>query len=731
MEHIIKESWKIIAPFWPLKNLIAVNPLQGLEDLPFEEALGKASHYFESKEIPTSMEAVNLETIKWLQVFLDSGQATISMPNREEGLYNAWCKLAKFDKKLKEIEKLPSSPKEAIKSCLDLLKINQAERIEFLTLLLTTLPGWASHIKYLTNWSDSNPYPVSQADYLAVRIAITYLLWPDAKELLEWQGYIHKKRNLSLEANEKIYRSRLLKELIAAPSLTNIKPEIGDLMNIPDAQLVFCIDVRSEPFRRTLEKVGNYETFGFAGFFGIPVEIENIVTGNSYASCPVLLQPKHRVTEHPNCSHKEHNKYSLSRNLKLFYQSLKYNFTTAFALVETLGILSGIWMFMRSFMPSFVYSINKSIRSDNNYTPSLDNINFSDQCSYAESALRMIGLTKNFAPLVVLCGHGSATENNAFATALDCGACGGRHGASNARILATILNDVKVRGNLAQKQILIPEETIFIAAEHNTTNDEVKLYNCISDVIPDEDSVFDRGSCEDKLIRSTVISAYSDLPGMTKRLNIDLKTAQNINSKSRCNQMDVEGESKHTKLRSIDWSQARPEWGLALNAAFIIAPRSLTKNIDLEGRCFLHSYDHTQDVDGTSLNVILTAPMVVAQWINAQYLFSSLNNIAYGAGSKITKNITGKIGVMQGNASDLMTGLPLQSVYISDKEAYHEIQRLMTVVYAPRIMIDKIIAKQDILKKLFGNGWVTLSCIDPNDNKVYFLKRDMKWEAAL
>ena len=123
--------------------------------------------------------------------------------------------------------------------------------------------------------------------------------------------------------------------------------------------------------------------------------------------------------------------------------------------------------------------------------------------------------------------------------------------------------------------------------------------------------------------------------------------------------------------------------------------------------------------------------MVVAQWINAQYLFSSLNNVAYGAGSKITKNITGKIGVMQGNASDLMTGLPLQSVYISDIKAYHEMQRLMTVVYAPRLMIDKIIANQDILKKLFGNGWVTLSCIDPNDNQIYFLKRDMKWEKAL
>ena len=126
-------------------------------------------------------------------------------------------------------------------------------------------------------------------------------------------------------------------------------------------------------------------------------------------------------------------------------------------------MLGVIWMFIRNFMPKIAYKINKSIRSDNNSIPSLDNISLSDQCLYAESALKMIGLTKNFSSIVVLCGHGSATENNAFATALDCGACGGRHGASNARILAAILNDIKVREILAQKQIIIPRETIFIA----------------------------------------------------------------------------------------------------------------------------------------------------------------------------------------------------------------------------------------------------------------------------
>jgi uncharacterized protein YbcC (UPF0753/DUF2309 family) len=705
MTDIIKESWKIIAPFWPLENLIAVNPLQGLEDLKFEEALNKASTYFESEKLPQAMESVNLETIKWLQVFCDESQATISMPGREIGLYNAWRKLAGFDKKLKAINILPHSAEETIMNCLELLEIEKADQQEFLTLLLTTLPGWASHIKYRTDWSDIQQYPrslISQEEYLAVRISITYLLWPEAKELLQWHRSIEKKNRLlaEIKVNEKKYRLPLLKQLSSQ--------KLSETKN-PDAQLVFCIDVRSEPFRWAIEKTGNYETFGFAGFFGIPVEIENAITGNRYSSCPVLLKPKHLVTETPNCGHKEHNKYRLSNNSKLFYQSLKYNFTTAFALVETLGLLTGIWMFVRSFMPNLANKVSKSIRSADELKPSLDNISFSDQSLYAESALRMIGLTQNFAPLVLLCGHGSSTENNAFATALDCGACGGRHGASNARILAAILNDVKIRRLLAEKQILIPKETIFIAAEHNTTNDEVKLYNSENiDGTP-------------QILKDSHYMA---------QLNQDLKKAADINSNFRCNQMDVKGGSRQTKLRSIDWSQPRPEWGLAGNAAFIIGPRSLTKNIDLEGRCFLHSYDYAQDVECNSLNVILTAPMVVAQWINAQYLFSTMNNVAYGAGSKITKNITGKIGVMQGNASDLMTGLPLQSVYISDSEAYHEMQRLMTVVYAPRAMLDKIIAKQEILKKLFGNGWVRLTCIDPSDNQIYFLNEDIKWQST-
>jgi uncharacterized protein YbcC (UPF0753/DUF2309 family) len=318
-----------------------------------------------------------------------------------------------------------------------------------------------------------------------------------------------------------------------------------------------------------------------------------------------------------------------------------------------------------------------------------------------------MGLTRNFAPLVIFCGHGSTTENNAFATALDCGACGGREGGVNAQILAKILNDPLVRLDLAEKGILIPEQTQFIAAQHNTTTDTMTFLDQAEINVTQQEK--------------------------RQRLSKALIKAQEANSQIRCQQFGIYVETgekavEKVKQRSIDWAETRPEWGLARNASFIVGHRNLSKKINLHGRAFLHSYQWQHDLDGHSLEVILTAPMVVAQWINSQYLFSTLDNVAYGSGSKVTQNITGKLGVMQGNASDLMHGLPLQSLYSSDKEPYHIPLRLLTIVYAPIGVVTDIIARQPVLQKLFGNGWVSLAVLDPNGHIIYRLQRNLSWK---
>lgn len=712
----ISGSWSRIAPFWPLKNLIAVNPLAGFEHLPFHEALVQGTAYFQQQDMPAGMQLVNRESIKWLQAFFDQGQASISMPLRTRGLLKSTLQLFRFDQRLHKndpdkirfLENLPHTPRAVIAESLFYLGISEADQETFLTLVLTTLPGWAAHVQYRTSWADAadeqDPHPVTKAQYLAFRLVLTCLLWPGAADLLRW----HRNKSAqqsepailpSIIQNERNYQQQLVKQVQAVQAPIS--------KSQPAAQLVFCIDVRSEPFRRALETQGHYETYGFAGFFGLPVTIQNPVTDQSYASCPVLLKPAYTVQELPGASVEASRKaHKNLQGFKKLYQSLKYNFTTPFSLVEIMGWASGAWMGIRTLFPKTASTlqtgIQQAIAPAYPLQPVLDSIPLPQQVAFGAGALKMMGLTQDFAPLVIFCGHGSATENNAYATALDCGACGGRHGAPNARILAAILNSENVRKELEQQDLFIPADTLFLAGEHITTTDEVLLF-------PD--------------------SVPPALAAPLQTLQQDLEKARKLNSLWRSREMGLPATLQNaaalTELRAKDWAEVRPEWGLAGNAAFIVAPRWLTKDINLAGRSFLHSYEWEKDRDGAALTTILTAPMVVAQWINAQYFFSTLDNTAFGAGSKVTKNITGKIGSMQGNASDLMHGLPLQSVYRSDSSPYHSLQRLTVLVHAPKTNIERIIQAQEILQRLFGNAWVHLLCYDPTDQQFYQLSQDL------
>lgn len=719
IDTAISASWSKIAPLWPLKNFIAVNPLQGFQGLNFEEALKQAKAYFQTKNLPENMGFVNRLSIKWLQAFFDSGQSTIQMPMRHLGFLKSVFSFLQFDtslklkdtKRKKWIQELPNDARAIIAKCLLYLGVPSNEQEQFLTLMLTTLPGWAAYIQYRTNWADhedaKNPYYITQKDYLAFRLVLTCLVYPKAKELILWHKKALNSANTDLvykqiEENEKTFQKNLFEKLDQSK-----KPKAKKRS---DAQLVFCIDVRSEPFRKAIEAQGNYETFGFAGFFGLPVSIENNVTQKEHASCPVLLKPTHKITEKSNrldeACKKGHKKLL---GFKKLYQSLKYTFTTPFSLVETIGIASGFWMGLKSFSPmgsKFVRgAFKKALAPNYQLLPDLNSIRFETQVAFGSNALKMMGMTADFAPLVVFCGHGSTTQNNAYASALNCGACGGNRGAPNARILAQILNEPKVRIAIEKEhQILIPKDTLFLGAEHNTTTDEVNLFNYISPHFFDE---------------------------KIKTLKNDLEMARETNSFWRCCQMGVKvpaGRAKKmTALRSQDWAQVRPEWGLAKNAAFIIAPRWVTKEINLEGRSFLHSYEWEKDEDATSLKGILSGPMIVTQWINSQYLFSTLDNVAFGSGSKTTKNVTGKIGIMQGNASDLFHGLPLQSVYKKDHEPYHQPLRLTVVLYAPRFHIDLVLKEDANLQKILVNSWLHLICYEPQTEEKFKLQKDLSW----
>lgn len=721
IKQLVADAADIVSPVWPLKTFIAVNPLQGLEDLPFETAVIRSHRYRKINEDRNpQQEAVNRELIKWCSVFFDQGQATIPMPHRELGLYRAFIELAPHDSRLHRqgnskafLEFLPSCAEEAILVCLEELKVPVEQWEEFVRQSLAALPGWSGYVKWREHWqnpSESRIYPSSLVDYVAVRLVLTRILWAEASYTIDVPSkapsYLQE-----LPIAEKQFREGLLRQLL---------PHAGRIgkcnQQRPDAQLVFCIDVRSEPFRKAIEAQGNYKTLGFAGFFGLPIRVKCHGHEESHDSCPVLLKPALDITEIPIDGESPMvRRYRSSQHAtklnKSLYQWLKYNFATPFALVEMLGPWLGLRMLAKTYAPFILDQATEPIRKamlpDIEVEPDVAMIPVTKQADYGEAALRMMGMTEGFGRLVVFCGHGSTTTNNAFASALDCGACGGNHGGSNARALAAILNKSQVRLILEERGLPISKDTLFLAAEHNTTTDAVSIFGG---------------------------SQSPDHQAAINNLRRDLEYARSMNASHRCKTFD---QTFHrdpvvaTKERSADWAQPRPEWGLARNAAFIVGPRELTEQIELDGRCFLHSYDWSSDEEGRFLTTILTAPMVVAQWINNQYLFSTLDNVAFGAGSKVTKNIVGKIGIMQGNASDLMHGLPLQSVYSSDDEWHHEPLRLLTVVYAPRHRVHSIINAQPVLQKLLLNGWVTLVVIDPNDQQAHLFGREGRWQASI
>ncbi|KTC67942.1 hypothetical protein Lbir_2544 [Legionella birminghamensis] len=728
IQELVQNAAKCIAPVWPLETFVACNPLQGFEGQTFEEALAQVKGNIKRQraERNLQLEDVNIQMIKWCGGFFDAGQGSIDMPYREKGFYFGFLKLVCFDKQLhrnkkeaKEfLQQLPESAEEAIKVCLQRLHVPEIQQEAFISKTLAYLPGWAGFVKWKTDWQNSKKPEeklITLTDFIAVRLVLTCILWPDAaveKKNLE-DGSLVKKVLAQLKNNEDSYRQKLLSLLL--PELKKSQAADGRRA----AQLVFCIDIRSEPFRRAIESLGHYETFGFAGFFGLPVRIDELDTNTNKACCPVLLKPKYAVKEMPAAANKDdferyqRGKMFINR-CKSLYTQLKHNVSTPFALVESLGLWCGLNMTLKSVSPELSNQSISAVKAwlkpailtklayELSETDAEHGMSLQEQINYAETVLRLMGLTSGFAKLIIFCGHGSSTENNPYASALDCGACGGNHGGMNARLLASILNKPEVRHGLEDRGMHIPLDTIFYGALHNTTTDCVELY-------------------AEESVKKPVY------PELLSQLLTDLKEAKRITNQERGRKLKSRYPHKDIMRRSLDWSETRPEWGLARNAAFIVAPRHLTKNIHLDGRCFLHSYRFEQDSQGALLETILTAPMVVAEWINTQYLFSTIDNVTFGSGSKITHNVVGTIGVMQGNGSDLMHGLPLQSVMNSDEEAYHEPQRLLTVVYAPKSMVSQVIEKHKILKTLFFNQWVHLIVIDAESQIPYQLNQSGEW----
>lgn len=737
---------------------------------------------------------INRELIKWCEAFMDEGQASWSMPEKEKGFYAAWKSLAAQEwspcgitNSSKKIKALPTSPEEALLEHLDALAIPLELRQDYLSLQLTALYGWASFINWRSEHSNYEwqvAFPIDLVQYLAVRLFYERELvdqtcraelgiegklnaivshirskqnatsnaieneqlaaaWrltrlADAlqvsqknleaanvdqlQQLLDWLDDFPESEHgpVWLDAYEAEYQDDLIDKLQTAIS----KTEVDTIQTArPLAQVMFCIDVRSEPFRRNLEMVGNYETIGFAGFFGIPIRCRALDQHHETDQFPAIVEAKYTVHEVVREGQNERQtKHDASKKLvHMLYEildSLKSHVLTPYIMVETLGWLFGVQMLERTIFPGIYRRWREKFQSvvvppvATKMTTDKDNtgrgLTAEEQNASIETVLKMMGLTKNFARLVVVSGHTSMSDNNPYEAALNCGACGGNSGEPNARLFAAIANKPQVREYLSKNGIVIPEDTHFIGAVHNTTTDAVDLFD------------------------------LEDLPDThlqdVERLKADLQKAAIQNNRERCIQLPGMGKdlspvriAKEICRRSGDWSETRPEWGLSGNASFIIGKRTLTRNLNLEGRAFLNSYDYHIDPTGALLEGILMGPMVVAQWINAEHYFSATDPEIYGSGSKIYHNVVGCVGIMSGPQSDLRTGLALESVANGDL-TYHKPLRLFVTIEAPRQRILEIVERQPILKQLCDNEWIHLMAIDHESDKKLYLYRAKQWQ---
>ncbi len=725
--------------------------------------------------------------------FLDQGYAAWKLPDRQRGLFAAFCELhgrrrmfakrwmRKLPDELASITRRGLGPLASIAESLEQLGVERADYPDFLQSTLLALRGWAGMIWQTEVRPDRVHLPSapgSLIEFLAIRLILDRLaLQHVAREAFQYTGTLERFRDVlqqrcellpqsesvqsgqdqqafaifqiaqingwlpqtladlsaaawsellrettafSAHERRRIYHAaferRVARQALDAIVVRTSRPPQKPAQ--PQLQVVCCIDAREESFRRHLEELTpDVETFGTAGFFGVPMYYRGAADAHYAALCPIVIKPRHWVTEevvfsleetHRTRSKVRHALGSASHSLHMGTRT-----SVAGALVSTLlGPLATAPLVSRILFPRLTARMHHTAQQfvappivtrlrlerppEEPAGPAGDQIGFtvSEMAGMAEKALRDIGLTSNFARLVIFLGHGSSCLNNPHESAYHCGACSGNPGGANARALAAMLNDARVRRILAAHGLPIPDETHFIGGLHNTATEAITFFDL-------------------ELLPTNQIRSFRLAQSLFSRV-----AEQNAHERCRrfeSARLDLSPAEalRHVQERSEDLAQTRPEYGNSTNAVCFVGRRDRIRGLYLDRRSFLMSYDPTQDDERSSILArILAAVIPVCEGINLLYTLSAIDSQGWGSGTKLPHNVTSLLGVMDGAASDLRPGLPWQGVDI------HEPVRVLFVIESSAESMLQIMEDNPVIGRICRNGWAQLAILDPQQPRI-------------
>ena len=649
----------------------------------------------------------------WAAGYFDEGQA-LWRAHRDRGAYASWRETALHDLTpetlglpgfARFVAAAPETARGALARSVATLDVGDEAFAGLFTRALTTLGGWAQCARFrhfeaeLAGTGDD-----TALDLLAIRLVWEEALFTRYRDAIEadWRAAcvahaapLTPSHDQHLDAilqhaAELGGQRDLIHRLSSADPVPVTEP--------PIIQAAFCIDVRSEVFRRALEATDpRVRTLGFAGFFGLAAAHRRFASDVVERRLPVLLNPA--VTSIAGSSadaNADLARRAVARAARAWGR-FKLAAVSSFAFVEAAGPVY-LLKLMRD-------ALGAAAAKSDDPPPQLDPpLSVQAQVDAAETILRAMSLAQGFARLVLIVGHGAQVANNPHASALQCGACGGFSGEVNARLLAGLLNTAPVRSGLAKRGILIADTTRFVAALHDTTADIVTLYVADQDLTQHRDDL-------------THAQTLLQRAGRTARAE-------------RAPRLPHAGGEATVLARARDWAETRPEWGLAGARAFIAAPRERTAGRSFAGQAFLHDYDWRADPGFAVLELILTAPVVVASWISLQYYGSAVAPALFGGGNKLLHNVTGGMGVVEGNGGLLRGGLPWQSVH-DGRALMHDPLRLTVCVEAPRGAIEDILARHDHVRALFDNRWLHLLLLDDGGKVAWRYIAMADWQAIV